>query len=277
MQKQILGKYKDCFWIRAIPPLVLLCAIQKLAPYVGNDTLEHILNGPIFLWILAYGFYFAVVVTNDRPSWKTLPDIVTTCRFLLILIFFWLLQLAGNYIFLHHGFFAGSHAREPEKLAATILRGSVFAPFFEEIVFRGLFLPLLISCLQLLDYAWLRRSSVILAILIQSTVFGLVHSETPIWFSIIFQGSVGVFLSFTYLATRSLWLVIALHVVSNSLSTFVPIVAESTINSYAAEYKYLWEIIFILSSAITFSLFLPIFQQFKNKVFSTTFIYKFRF
>lgn len=84
----------------------------------------------------------------------------------------------------------------------------IIAPIVEEIIFRGFLLP-----------AFAKRMGVIAAIVITSVLFGALHA--PPLIAAVQIGLFAVFLSLAYLATRSVWPSVALHVAKNLIAFYV--------------------------------------------------------
>lgn len=86
----------------------------------------------------------------------------------------------------------------------SIITVVLFAPFLEEVIFRGI----LLSDIK-------RSHSTMVAVIISSAVFGIVHLNLIQGFSAVLSGLV---FAYVYLATKSLWSAILLHALNNGCS-----------------------------------------------------------
>lgn len=101
---------------------------------------------------------------------------------------------------------------DKEWSAATILGavGAIFiAPFFEEILYRGIPTEYLLS----------RNTKRMVIVLLTSFMFGLSHG--PGIGHVLFFGLFGILLSLIYLKERNLWYCIILHFLYNSISLLI--------------------------------------------------------
>lgn len=87
----------------------------------------------------------------------------------------------------------------------AILLAVVFAPVFEELLFRGLVLEQARRSMG----AW--RS-----VLLTGAIFALVH--LPNWPQVVNAFVMGVLLGYIYLVSRSLWPVVGVHVINNAIA-----------------------------------------------------------
>lgn len=86
----------------------------------------------------------------------------------------------------------------------TLINVVIVAPIFEEIIFRGkLYNILRVS------------SSPIVAVLLSSTIFGIIHFEPVVFISGILSG---LLFSYAYIRTRSIFAPVLLHMCNNALA-----------------------------------------------------------
>jgi membrane protease YdiL (CAAX protease family) len=104
-------------------------------------------------------------------------------------------------------------SREFDDSLWTLLTVVVAAPIFEEIIFRGkLYNVLHVSCAP------------ILAVLLSSAVFGIVHFQPIVFISGILSG---VLFRYAYIRTRSIYSPILLHMCNNALAYALTILSYS--------------------------------------------------
>lgn len=104
-------------------------------------------------------------------------------------------------------------SREFDDSLWTLLTVVVAAPIFEEIIFRGkLYNILHVSCAP------------ILAALLSSAVFGIVHFQPIVFISGILSG---LLFSYAYIRTRSIYSPILLHMCNNALAYALTILSYS--------------------------------------------------
>ncbi len=94
--------------------------------------------------------------------------------------------------------------RDPRTLAYMLLLATVLAPLFEECLFRGIVLPVL-----------LRRLGTGPAIVLSSLIFAAIHLHLPS-LAPLFVVSVGF--SMAYLYTGSLWAPVCMHAIFNGVN-----------------------------------------------------------
>jgi membrane protease YdiL (CAAX protease family) len=95
----------------------------------------------------------------------------------------------------------------------TLINVVIVAPIFEEIIFRGkLYNILRVS------------SSPIVAVLLSSTIFGIIHFEPVVFISGILSG---LLFSYAYIRTRSIYSPILLHMCNNALAYALTILSYS--------------------------------------------------
>ncbi|MCX7773427.1 MAG: CPBP family intramembrane metalloprotease [Clostridia bacterium] len=99
-----------------------------------------------------------------------------------------------------------------KSVTVTLLTTVLFAPLFEEILFRGLILN------SLKRIMW-----VPLAIVIESAIFGLMHGQI-LWMC--YAGVLGIFLSVIRLRYRSLYASMLLHAVYNATSYILQLAGD---------------------------------------------------
>ena len=103
--------------------------------------------------------------------------------------------------------------REFSDSAWTLIMVTIVAPVFEEILFRGKLYELLRA-----------KSSPIVSALLSALMFGLMHLE-PV---VVVEGFVvGIFLSYIYLRTKSIFAPIILHMCNNTLAYALKILSYS--------------------------------------------------
>ncbi len=95
-------------------------------------------------------------------------------------------------------------ARDPRTLAYLLFLATVLAPLFEECLFRGIVLPVL-----------LRRLGTGPAIVLSSLIFAAIHLHLPS-LAPLFVVSVGF--SMAYLYTGSLWAPVCMHAIFNGVN-----------------------------------------------------------
>ena len=128
-------------------------------------------------------------------------------------------------------------------LLITVLHPLIGTGLFEEVLFRGLILKLLLVAFG--D----SKKGIIKAVIISSILFGMVHIGNviagagllPTIFNIIGAVLVGVFYAALYIRTKNLWVVIILHAITNlshqifnaivSRDVFVELIAMQTKSS----------------------------------------------
>ncbi len=88
------------------------------------------------------------------------------------------------------------------QFALLVLLGGLIAPFSEELLFRGLL------------FTWLRRWGFVLAALVSSAVFGVVHG-----FNVVLPAAVvlGLLTAFLYEKSGSIWPAVVAHATNNTL------------------------------------------------------------
>lgn len=132
-----------------------------------------------------------------------------------------MLLIGGLGVFLFRGLPEPSHpavevlqgSASSGQIFRVFLLGVVFAPFLEEVVFRGMLLPALIHVT--------RRPWV--AVVVSSLLFAAIHPQgIAAWFAL---ATVGAMCAMLTLQTRSLWPAIIMHAVHNlvllSINTWV--------------------------------------------------------
>ena len=105
---------------------------------------------------------------------------------------------------------------EPQSvwtLLALLGLGLIVAPAAEEILFRGILLPLL-----------MKRLGVGPAVILSSVLFALIHFHVPSFFPL-FVLAVGLALAYIY--TRSLWVPIVMHALFNGMNLAILLLATT--------------------------------------------------
>ena len=125
---------------------------------------------------------------------------------LLGLVGFWVLawsaQNAGAVPQLQRAFLDASQGT-PAQFGLLLMLGGLLGPFGEEVLFRGVL------------YTWLRRWGWVLAILVSSVVFGVLHGLTPVF--LLHATAMGALLALLYEKSGSLWPGVLAHGLHNAL------------------------------------------------------------
>lgn len=109
---------------------------------------------------------------------------------------------------------------------ALLIGGALIGPICEEIIFRGIILEGLAQ-----------KYNPTKAIIFSALIFGIIHLQPLQVISAFF---IGLILGWIYLKTQSLWVVIALHVINNTIAfTFADLGTESTRASIGNDLFYL--------------------------------------
>lgn len=109
---------------------------------------------------------------------------------------------------------AGSHATtdalamDPKTLTSAFVSAVVIAPLYEEVLFRGIMMPLFTQVFGRIRYG----------IIASSAVFAMIHMQGPPGWPVLF--ALGALCSFAYLHTRSIWAAIILHAAHNAAILF---------------------------------------------------------
>ncbi len=158
--------------------LIFLARKDKFTQYVGFRKIK-IADGAL---ILAFGAFFNLLITG-------------------------LFDLAVIYLPIKQQLAEYENLMEPLMKSGfiyVVLAVSISAPFFEEIIFRGIIFN---------DFK--KAMPVWLAILTQGLLFGLFHGN---WIQGVYATFVGIVLGIVYYKYKSIWAVILLHFSYNSIS-----------------------------------------------------------
>lgn len=158
--------------------LIFLARKDKFSKYVGFRKIK-IIDGVL---ILAFGAFFNILITG-------------------------LLNLAIKYLPIKQQVEEFESMMEPlmnSGFVPILLAVTISAPFFEEIVFRGI----IFNDFKKVMPVWL-------AILTQGLLFGLFHGN---WIQGVYATLIGVVLGIVYYKYRSIWSVILLHFSFNTVS-----------------------------------------------------------
>ncbi len=164
--------------IMGIVMLIFLARKDKFTNYVGFRKIK-VVDGAL---ILAFGAFFNLLITG-------------------------LFDLAATYLPIKQQLADYENLMEPLMKSGFIyivLAVSISAPFFEEIIFRGIIFN---------DFK--KAMPVWLAILTQGLLFGLFHGN---WIQGVYATFVGIVLGIVYYKYKSIWAVILLHFSYNSIS-----------------------------------------------------------
>ncbi len=171
-----------------------------------------------FLWIIFMAYFWS---RNEKESfqfnfnltWNLLPFIILLMLSVMMLSSYtttfiphdsgWLKEL--------YDIFESLFKELMNSKWALIVSTCVFAPFFEEILFRGILLKGLINTSKNEKQVWL-------AILFTSFMFGLIHMNP--WQFIAAMIS-GIALGYVYYRTKSLGNVIFMHALNNGVSVYI--------------------------------------------------------
>ncbi|MFA7688039.1 MAG: type II CAAX endopeptidase family protein [Moheibacter sp.] len=120
----------------------------------------------------------------------------------------------------------------------------ILAPFFEEILFRGILLR------GMLQY----KMNPTLAIVFSSVLFGLVHMNP--W-QFLGAGILGVVFAFVYYRTQSLWVCIFLHALNNTVSYGYMLKSQTMEESITNPNDFLWiGVSLIIAVLISFGIYI---------------------
>ncbi|MFV0530589.1 MAG: lysostaphin resistance A-like protein [Flavobacteriales bacterium] len=123
---------------------------------------------------------------------------------------------------------------------ALIVSTCVFAPIFEEVLFRGILLKGLINASKNETQVWA-------AIFATSFVFGLIHGNPWQFAAAIIAG---VALGYVYYRTKSLGNVIFMHALNNGISVYILLEYEEMEPVYLSEYPEAYNLLFLLGYII---------------------------
>ena len=194
-----------------------------LARWIDETSFMVIAQSLVFHWA---GLAFVVVLlARRRMPWKSafgltrsrfFKRLVQGAVFLLatmpVLLFYTLLyhvglQLTGHEPQLQDVVFAISDETSTGIRIYFVLLATIIAPFFEEILFRGIALPI-----------FAKRLGLGPAIILVAVIFAMIHGHVP---SLVPLFLLSVALSVAYIYTESLWVSIVMHGLFNALTVTI--------------------------------------------------------
>jgi len=214
--------------------------IDRMMPIIMGVTL--IISFPLAVWLVFRKWKLESTAWHwNSKFWVLIP----ICIFLMYSINYLVgsfLEMLPNYEELMEQYTAMFENLNPTLL---IIGGAFIGPVCEEIIFRGIILK-----------EFLRRYTPTKAILLSALIFGLIHMVPIQVFS---AGIIGIVLGYVYYRTRSLWLVIIMHVINNLVAFIIGVDAEANAGETIKEWfnndaLYLGS--FLLAAAIAYGMYL---------------------
>lgn len=210
-------------------------AIQTIiAYYLVNNHREFVIKNNVLLSVLiamgvtdVLGVIIVYLLTKKMPKWENPRQKLSVLEFLkyysMVPMVVTIGGLLGSAIqkalFGKTGNAAGDIVASGSNRIMVIIAVGVFAPIFEELIFRKI----------LIDH--LAHRGKLLAILVSGLTFGLFHGNFSQFF---FAAGLGVLFAYIYVKTGNVLYTIAYHFINNMGSAIVSNLGVNAMNAYAA-------------------------------------------
>jgi len=235
----------------SLPVAILGFIIYGMDNQEGINNFLMLVGLPLAFLVGTWYFYKKRGLIDTAFEWKSnFPLLIITGLFLMYGVNYvigeFMTYLPGYDAMLemYQAMFAGI---DPMVL---LLGGVLIGPVCEEIFFRGIILE-----------GFAKKYDPTKAIIFSALIFGLIHLQ-PL--QVIGAFFAGLILGWIYLKTKSLWVVIALHVINNFIAfTFADLGTESTRELIGNDLLYIGS--FALSAAIAYGAYLAFNRFNKSK------------